>query len=261
MLRLLLLTFLLASTSGRSCSWVTVDTFCGRAEELAEAGAAQQAVVRLRGEAVRWEEQADGSSYAPVFQVRILESEAGPFRAGEVIYLWSGDGWDCNGPIDYLEPGVEYLVGFPAVPTNRTSVTQLPPNTPEDLYTLWGFGGLVYRIIHQNGQDVVHPVEFDGKPVPVNRLLAHIAPCHDGIDADLALYPNPATEWVQATFPEQRVMGLEVFDGRGRLVVTGDAGTGPTTLLRLDVRSWPSGMYYLTLRLEDGLYRRRFLVH
>ncbi|THH41872.1 T9SS type A sorting domain-containing protein [Neolewinella litorea] len=259
--KLFIITLLLASAYGHTCSWVNSNTFCGQAEKLAAEGAAGQAIVRLQGEAVRWEEKVDGTFYAPVFRVRILRSEAGPFRTGEVIYLWSGDAWDCNGPIDYLEPGEEYLVGFPAVPTDRTSVTELAPNTPEGLYTLWGFGGLVHRIYERDGQDVVHPVEFDGKAVTVDRLLAHIAPCHGGIDPQLALFPNPAKEWVRATFPEQRVLGADVFDGRGRLVATGLSAVGPTTLLTIDVRNWPAGMYYLSLRLEDALYRRRFLVH
>ncbi|RAK66122.1 T9SS type A sorting domain-containing protein [Hymenobacter edaphi] len=73
----------------------------------------------------------------------------------------------------------------------------------------------------------------------------------------LALSPNPATETVEvaAAPPGAR---LAVYDNAGRLVYAAPVAAAP---VRLDVRSWPAGLYHLRLSSAQGTRTGRLLKH
>ena len=254
--------FLLSWPAG-ACDWTATMTFCEGSRSAASRPGVEQAVVRLRGLEILSQLKPDGSLYAPVFRAQVIESYGGQFTRGQILHLWTGDDWDCNGPVDYLEPGTEYIVGFPDTLTDRSTVTELSPDAPADLYHFWGWSNLVHRIWTHNGEDFVYPQEFGQEAVSIPRLIAAITKCQPNVSfqPSVAIFPNPATDWLRATFGSQRVLSSAIYDLHGRFTHKLPAPADPTEFQEYDVRWLPPGPYVLHLHLEQGLTRHRFLVH
>ncbi len=69
---------------------------------------------------------------------------------------------------------------------------------------------------------------------------------------EVRLWPDPATEWIH--WSGQRWRTIEVFDGNGRMVRSGDALQG-----MMDVRGLPAGAYFVLLHGTDRSARTRFM--
>lgn len=81
---------------------------------------------------------------------------------------------------------------------------------------------------------------------------------------ELELFPNPATDYLQANIAfKQRTAYVEyhITDAQGRLVFsTRDNEVSDTEQAQFDLKALPSGQYFLTIRTEQGLQAKPFVV-
>lgn len=244
--------------TAQACSFFTRAEFCPLAESLEDRRGVGQSVVHLIGEEVIQERRPDGTYFAPVFRVRVIEALEGRFRAGDVFHLWTGDDWNCNGPVDYIEPGREYIIGFPDSLTDQRIVTELMPDAPEDLYNLWGWGALVYRLNNFSTPPSVETQEY-GR-VTIEKLRNHIDDCHPDIrDLTISVYPNPTDGWVSVHSPGNTSLGIRIFDQAGRYVGSYKQETLVGERLNFSIDELPAGVYHLIVETEFGNYSRRVI--
>jgi hypothetical protein len=79
-------------------------------------------------------------------------------------------------------------------------------------------------------------------------------------EQEMVLYPNPATDVLRVSSVNGIVM--HVFDVNGRVVHSQSMNVQEAGLIRLDVSSWSSGIYLMTVSDKDGsVSRKRFVVN
>ena len=71
---------------------------------------------------------------------------------------------------------------------------------------------------------------------------------------ELVIYPNPASDYVHTDLPKDTY--YEVWDSQGRKV---HLGSSIDHEVRLDISSWASGPYLITVYKEDGQSYGRFI--
>lgn len=81
---------------------------------------------------------------------------------------------------------------------------------------------------------------------------------------ELELFPNPATDYLQANiaFKQQTAyVEYHITDAQGRLFFnTRDNEVSDTEQAQFDLKALPSGQYFLTIRTEQGLQAKPFVV-
>ncbi len=80
------------------------------------------------------------------------------------------------------------------------------------------------------------------------RVMTLSAPMPEA--AVLQAYPNPAVDYVTVELPEGGARNVTVFDAEGRRVMHRTDVSG--AYLRLDVRHWPSGTYWVRITDRNG---------
>lgn len=239
-----------------ACSFINTAEFCPLARSLESRAGVNHAVVHLIGEDIIYDQRSDGSSYAPIFRVRILNTLQGHFSAGDVIFLWTGDDWDCNGPVDHIEPGQEYIIGFPDSLTDKTIVSELIPNPPRDLYNLWGWGSLVYRVHPTPLGLTINTLEYGEQNL--SEFSNSIEDCHpEQPEIDLNLYPNPTADQLSIASTKVSINTVEIYDQGARLL--GEHHYAPTAPneISFSLSHMPVGIYHVVVRTATGSYFRR----
>ena len=254
---------LLSSAPVPGCDWIATATFCETARQLEREDGTGLAILRVIGQGISHQRKPDSTYYAPLFQVRILEDYTGGYAVGQVITLWSGDHWDCNGPIDYFTEGEEYLVGFPDRLTNTDAVTELPPGEHDGLYQLLGFGNLTYPLTWDGRQSrSIQTVEY-GQIEP-DRYIERILSCSEfGKGSNVSVYPVPSSGVVRVRIENQSINEAIVYDAVGRRMLS--TGTNPLInildpTLVIPSQELPPGTYVVSLRTNVSTYRRKFII-
>jgi len=80
---------------------------------------------------------------------------------------------------------------------------------------------------------------------------------NDLLDAEIVVYPNPATDIVNVQLKEGAGIRLELYDTNGRKV---DAVISETTNASLNVGSLPSGVYYIKVIQGDRTANKKLIV-
>ena len=98
----------------------------------------------------------------------------------------------------------------------------------------------------------------DGDTSTVNDAYNDACECEGEVESsvtdtqiDVALYPNPARDWLQIHLENDMTASLILFDPTGRVVQTWNA-IGST---RLDLQHLPSGQYLLAIHPQFGPIR------
>lgn len=77
--------------------------------------------------------------------------------------------------------------------------------------------------------------------------------------SDIAVYPNPTTDFVTINTTSMRNSGnLQVFNALGGLVYEAQISSGSN--FNLDVRNWPKGAYLLKIQSKADRYQGRFVI-
>ncbi|MFT6000891.1 MAG: hypothetical protein ACI81P_003356 [Neolewinella sp.] len=240
------------------CTFINTAEFCPLARSLESRAGVNHAVVHFIGEDIIYDQRSDGAYYAPIYRVRVLNTLYGHFRAGDVIYLWTGDDWDCNGPVDYIEPGQEYVIGFPDSLTDQTIVSELTPNAPQPLYNLWGWGALVYPVRSTPTGTIINTLEYGEQSL--TEFSKSIDKCHpEQPDIDLTLYPNPTVDQLTITSTEVSIKTVEIYDQRARFLSQHQYTPMTTDEVSLSVGHLPAGIYHVIVRTGIGSYYRRIV--
>ncbi len=78
---------------------------------------------------------------------------------------------------------------------------------------------------------------------------------HLVLPASLRVFPNPTTDFLSFSIPEQEVVDLRIVNSSGQVVYKDNQSTGT----QIDIRSLESGTYHLLLRSGDHYYHARFV--
>lgn len=78
---------------------------------------------------------------------------------------------------------------------------------------------------------------------------------HLVLPASLQVFPNPTTDFLSFSIPEQEVVDLRIVSSSGQVVYKDNQSTGT----QIDIRSLESGTYHLLLRSGDHYYHARFV--
>ena len=158
-------------------------------------------------------------------------------------YLW----W-LNGKSSYRVPGLQF--SFPG---------PLFPDAPADMFAALGKNGQFICIVPSQNLVFVRMGDSPGAgDVPyllcndiwkkINRLTCAATATGALRAGDIAIYPNPAASSFRVEMPDGVAnWELSVQDLTGRQVGV------YRNQLTVSVAHWPSGMYYLTARLDGGL--------
>ncbi len=71
----------------------------------------------------------------------------------------------------------------------------------------------------------------------------------------IALYPNPASDYIYIENMPQDVIGFRIYDVQGKLIQQ------PAFLNKVDVSQLQEGLYFLQLQTKEELLTKQFLVH
>jgi hypothetical protein len=91
-----------------------------------------------------------------------------------------------------------------------------------------------------------------------------VTACNVGVDENSAdeliqLYPNPASEFLNVKFPPSlKVESIRMFSLDGREIKITDPLVENT--LKLDCRSYPPQVYYLSIQTSEGLMNRKVII-
>lgn len=70
------------------------------------------------------------------------------------------------------------------------------------------------------------------------------------------LYPNPANDFVNIQIqPGIEILGTEIYNTRGQLVTT----VKDRLTTAVDIAAWPSGIYFVIIQTDRGVYKTRFI--
>ncbi len=87
----------------------------------------------------------------------------------------------------------------------------------------------------------------------LSTLIAHPVGNHDQISqGDISIYPNPSETHIRIDIPAGKIRDIQIFNSTGRCMKD---ETGP----EIEISDFPSGLYFLKLRTETGVFRKKFL--
>lgn len=75
-------------------------------------------------------------------------------------------------------------------------------------------------------------------------------PVVSAADAGISVFPNPATDLVQLTLPDERNMTLQVYNAFGQMIATQILRN---TTASIDVSAWPNGWYSIQIQHQSGI--------
>ncbi|MCO6488769.1 MAG: T9SS type A sorting domain-containing protein [Phaeodactylibacter sp.] len=99
------------------------------------------------------------------------------------------------------------------------------------------------------------------------KLLAYDGPCITGAghaeNIGLSVFPNPAAStlsvnWEEAGFAEGSLK-MQLFDAQGQRIARYQASASDGSC-RLDVKLWPSGVYWLVIHIGNAVYTQKVIV-
>jgi len=117
---------------------------------------------------------------------------------------------------------------------------------------------LMTALIVINSNDVLYPrVE-----IPVNFYVPPLNPTSlEDVSQlkNVQVYPNPATEYVEFRFEENRIhQEIQIFSASGKLMDRFDINDQQ---LRLDIQNYPSGIYMAMIKSFSGIEAYQFVVN
>lgn len=78
-----------------------------------------------------------------------------------------------------------------------------------------------------------------------------------GKEAELLAFPNPFAETLTVRLPQGQSIVVSIWDQWGQLMWSGEAAQA----VSLDTQTWPSGVYCMSVRSPEGVWRTKMLMH
>jgi hypothetical protein len=115
------------------------------------------------------------------------------------------------------------------------------------------------RAIDANGDALALnvPIELDTLWLRFNKSVGTGSPQNN--NEAFKVFPNPALDQATIFTGNLNIEHLEVLNALGQTMHRQNGATGSAT--KLDVNTWPTGLYTVRVRTKDGLSEQIFMKH
>ncbi|WP_273447027.1 T9SS type A sorting domain-containing protein [Neolewinella agarilytica] len=265
-MKYLIYLLLLLPTAGQACSCFFTEYFCDYAVSYYEWSGEDVTIVRAQFVEYRLA----GGGYAPLYDVKVREVISGTAEVGRTYSLLGQDGGNCNGPINSLNEGAEYIIIF----VNRDGFFSSYSNIDlsANPYPVRDFPGCGPSALHVTGHIVNGKIAEGTSRAPFSAFKNQLAQCvgpdviiSDAepnypkfIDATIA--PNPASESFRVLFEPTPIGIVDLYDINGRLVSREDLGKSEISEHTVNVSQLPAGVYLLVMETDGVRIKKRVVV-
>lgn len=148
--------------------------------------------------------------------------------------------------------------------------------TRTDLMEISGYGDIGYAsfVLVENiegKQEIEVPISFEianltaisnsvasiaiDTPVDSGQLVSTVSNIEQSFIYDIS--PNPSSDFIQISNIESKNIDVELFNSNGQVFYKTQ---GEKNSIAIDVREFPSGIYFVILKNEDKIYSQRIMV-
>jgi len=126
---------------------------------------------------------------------------------------------------------------------------------PDSLPTLYNWFEEVNGVrFFMNGGN---PTYFANVSIKGSYLPTSVGGEKENLTGDLLIYPNPASGFVAANFPKH-AESYQIVSFSGQVMASGSLVAASS---KWDTRTWPKGMYALTVKTKNSTVTKRFVVN
>jgi len=251
---------------GQACSCFFTEYFCDYAANFYEWSPDDVTIVRARFV----EHRLVGGGYAPLYDIRVKEVISGTAEAGRTYSLLGQDGGNCNGPINRLQEGADYIVMFVNKEGYFSAFSGV--DLSDNPYPVRDFPGCGPSALPAEGRTITGKIAEGVSRASLATFKERLSECigPDFIIAEpetnypkvieATVSPNPASESFRVSFEPTPIGIVDLYDITGRLVIRDNLRNLEVSEHTINVKQLPSGVYLLVMETDGIRIKKRVVV-
>jgi len=257
---------LLLPTFAQACDCGLVENFCEYADNYFEWTEGQTVVARARLKNFR---TPDVNGNLPLFDFVLTEIISGEYSGSSTVSLLGQDGGNCNGPLEDIFVGGEYIIFFPKSDRFSSAYGIQPGDftNPFPIHDLPGCGPATLAI---SSNRVSGPITAGINSLSYEQLVLQVRECVGeeytfdnpalSQPIDLEIFPNPASESFTICLPATPIYDISLYDLSGRLISRENLDGTPIEQHNVNVNQLPAGVYHLVMETDGARIKERVVV-